>query len=328
MTEKKDPRGCDARASQATQFSSGSNRPQPPESQPHPSQAWLAKAFAAPAGADTARNAPRPPAAFLSPPEGRGRVGSMFVLKLDRTGKRALGRCVVCGAVKQMAAEAVGWVWCVHDIVAKGMSVTAARELVDETCARFNVPLYILHDFDVSGFSIAATLHTSNRRFKFSTVSGEDFKVVDLGLRLADIGHLGREPVNLDPRKAAAQRERLKINGATELEIGFLMGGSRVELNAMTSRQFIDFLEAKLAEHRVRKVVPSADTLADTYCLFARGARMKQVVEAAMAAMAKQEIAAPTNLERRVKAHLKAYPESSWDEAVALICARSDGEWR
>jgi hypothetical protein len=41
----------------------------------------------------------------------------------------------------------------------KGMSVTAARELVDRTCARFKIPLYILHDFDIAGFSIASTLH-------------------------------------------------------------------------------------------------------------------------------------------------------------------------
>ncbi len=95
----------------------------------------------------------------------------------------------------------------------------------------------------------------------------------------------------------------------------------------MTSRQFIDFLESKLIDHRVRKVIPDAKGLADAFRLFARGARMKQVVEAAMAAMAKQEIAAPTNLERRVKAHLRAYPKSSWDEAVVLICARSDGKF-
>ena len=40
----------------------------------------------------------------------------------------------------------------------KGMSVTAARMLIDKTCARYGVPLLILHDFDVSGFSIAKTL--------------------------------------------------------------------------------------------------------------------------------------------------------------------------
>ena len=54
-------------------------------------------------------------------------------------------------------------------------------------------PLYILHDFDVTAFSIAKTLHQSNRRFQFATTSGEDFRVVDFGLRLADVERLGLE---------------------------------------------------------------------------------------------------------------------------------------
>ena len=45
----------------------------------------------------------------------------------------------------------------------KGMSVTAARQLVDQTCARFMIPLYILRDFDIAGFSIASTLHNRTR---------------------------------------------------------------------------------------------------------------------------------------------------------------------
>ena len=57
----------------------------------------------------------------------------------------------------------------------KGMSVTAARELIDETCCRYGIPLFVLHDFDISGFSIAQTLHTSNRRYTFRTQSGDDF---------------------------------------------------------------------------------------------------------------------------------------------------------
>ena len=109
----------------------------------------------------------------------------------------------------------------------KGMSVTAARELSIETCARFNIPLYILHDFDISGFSIAATLHQSNRRYQFDTASGADFKVVDFGLRLEDVERLGltSEPVSLGKISKDAWRERLKINGATDREIEFLLTG-------------------------------------------------------------------------------------------------------
>ena len=41
-------------------------------------------------------------------------------------------------------------------------------------------------------------------------------------------------------------------------------------------------------------------------------------MEEAWPPMAKQEIAAPADLERRVSAYLKAHPASSWDEAVAV----------
>jgi len=41
----------------------------------------------------------------------------------------------------------------------KGLSVTAARHLVDEMCGGHGIPLLVLHDFDKAGFSIVRTLH-------------------------------------------------------------------------------------------------------------------------------------------------------------------------
>jgi len=204
----------------------------------------------------------------------------------------------------------------------KGMSVTAARELVDQTCARFKVPLFILHDFDISGFSIARTLHQTNRRFQFETVSGEDFVVHDLGLRLDDVQRLDLADERVELKRSA--REQLERNGATEDEIEFLLSGQRVELNAMTSRQFIDFLEAKLIEHGVGKVVPSTEALVDAYRLFARGARTRVVVEQAITAMAEEPIATPADLAERVRAWLAEHPEEAWDAAVKAIQAQDD----
>ena len=71
----------------------------------------------------------------------------------------------------------------------KGMSVTAARELVQELCATHDIPLLVLHDFDISGFTIFGTLRDSTRRFTYR----REFRVIDLGLRLADIKGLERE---------------------------------------------------------------------------------------------------------------------------------------
>ena len=162
-----------------------------------------------------------------------------------------------------------------------GLSVAAARKIVDRTCARFSVPLFILRDFDVAGFSIASTLHQSNRRYRFSTTSGKDFKVVDLGLRLTDVERLRlqSEPVSFGRVSKAAIRKRLARCGALEREIDFLLTGprpdigQRVELNAMTSPDLIEFLRAKFAQHGVDKVVPAAGKLADAYRLFVRGDR-------------------------------------------------------
>ena len=49
----------------------------------------------------------------------------------------------------------------------KGVSTTAARELIDQVCGRQKVPLLILRDFDKAGFTIAGTLQRATWRFSF-----------------------------------------------------------------------------------------------------------------------------------------------------------------
>jgi hypothetical protein len=126
-----------------------------------------------------------------------------------------------------------------HDLAmmsCKGMSVTAARELVDRTCAIYGITLLIMHDFDVSGFSIAKTLPSSNRRYKLET-EGE-FKVIDIGLRLADVEQIGlaSEPVDLGKNKGN-RRQNLIDNGATEAEIAFLLDTDNPEAGDRTGKR-------------------------------------------------------------------------------------------
>ena len=137
----------------------------------------------------------------------------------------------------------------------KGMSVTAARILVEELCGRRKLPLFVLHDFDLAGFSIKKTLTESGERFQFP----HKINFIDLGLRLTDVEELGLEAESVNIREdESAVANRLRINGATPEEIAFLLGGERVELNAMPSDQFIAFVERKLTANGVAKVVPSA----------------------------------------------------------------------
>ena len=75
-------------------------------------------------------------------------------------------------------------------ISTKGVSVTAARQLIDTICGDHELPLFVLHDFDVAGFLILGTLQRDTRRYQFSKA----LEVIDLGLRLGDIAGLEREP--------------------------------------------------------------------------------------------------------------------------------------
>src|SRR4051812_43537985 len=103
----------------------------------------------------------------------------------------------------------------------KGTSNTAARHLVQELCGTYGVPLYILHDFDNTGFTICGTLSGGDtRRFKFTKA----FKAVDLGLRLADAVARNLQSEKA-PRLGKAAEDTLRRYGATEAEIGFLASG-------------------------------------------------------------------------------------------------------
>jgi hypothetical protein len=49
----------------------------------------------------------------------------------------------------------------------KGLSVTAARRLIDKVCGENDIPCFVLHDFDKSGFSILGTLGRDTARYKY-----------------------------------------------------------------------------------------------------------------------------------------------------------------
>src|SRR5262245_58121631 len=148
-------------------------------------------------------------------------------------------------------------------ISTKGVSVTAARKLIDNICGDHDLPLFVLHDFDVAGFLILGTLQRDTRRYQFSSA----VEVIDLGLRLADIAGLEREPAAASRVNDGTLRGQLAENGATDAEIATLLS-ERVELNAMPSDELIAMIERKLEDYGFEKVVPDDDLLAETYRAF------------------------------------------------------------
>jgi hypothetical protein len=120
--------------------------------------------------------------------------------------------------------------------------------------------------------------------------------VIDLGLRLEDIGKLQSEDVFIEQDAAA----NLRKNGATEEEIAWLLKGKRVELNAFASDELIAFIERKLAEHGIRQ--------GDSRSAYARGclpsdapeAVVQAAVDDAVADLDDDEMPVPEGLAERI----------------------------
>ena len=198
----------------------------------------------------------------------------------------------------------------------KGLPVAAFCDLL-AALRRHDRPAYVLHDFDKSGFSILATLRHGVRG---SRGTG---RVVDLGLRLDDIEGLQTEHVSYSQRESPARN--LRMNGATEAEVAMLVQeggwrggwfGERVELNAMTADQFVEWLERKLEAAGVGKLVPPKETLAQAYRRATYLQRLQQHAVALRDEIAEQEVPVPADLDQRVAKALAEQSEQSWDEAV------------
>jgi hypothetical protein len=199
----------------------------------------------------------------------------------------------------------------------KGMSVTACRELADELCFRYSIPLFVLHDFDKSGFSIVGTLQRDTRRYRFKN----NIEVIDLGLRLSDIEKysLEREAVHYK-ESADSIRANLRQNGATKEEIMFLLT-HRVELNAFPSDTLVDWITSKLEEHGVQKVIPGEDVIAEAY----RREHQSHYLKAHFGELVERSrlhidgLNMPLDLQEQVTRRLETDPTLSWDEAVTHI---------
>lgn len=187
----------------------------------------------------------------------------------------------------------------------KGISAKAARALASSSGVR----CFTLHDFDKNGFVMKAGFTDAT----------------DIGLRLTDIDELELEPEEQQHSNPAATRRNLIKNGATDEEADFISNGQRVELNALTSPEMVEFVERKLDEHDVEKVIPDAGTLAHAW----RRAHLTVQINALIEEQLKDDDkgpAVPDDLEERLRAEIEKDPASSWDEALHLLIDDADDE--
>lgn len=198
----------------------------------------------------------------------------------------------------------------------KGMSVTAARLLVDDL-SKCGVTVLVLRDFDKAGFSIIHTLANDTRRYKFSVKP----RVIDLGLRLEDVRAHSLESEAVEYK--SDPRPNLKERGATDEEIALLVTGKdggrwigeRVEINAMPSDVMVEWLEQKLTDAGAKKIIPSADTLAEAWKQATRRAKVQVAIDAALEEAKQTDEPMPAELADRIGEAIEGKSES-WDLAL------------
>ena len=203
----------------------------------------------------------------------------------------------------------------------KGYSVKAARRLLRELRDVYGVKVLVARDFDKAGFGIADTL-------------GDGF--IDIGLRLSDVedprwGLAGMsESVTYD----ADPRSNLRLRGATEEEIAYLCRnqrpdgmweGRRVELNALVGSVFTEWLETRLQEAGVEKVVPDVETLKWAYRRAYERTQINRAINEAreQAARAAAEVEVPRDIVTLVTTALEQRPDLAWDDVVAGLVGRA-----
>jgi hypothetical protein len=126
--------------------------------------------------------------------------------------------------------------------------------------------LFVLHDADPHGYSIARTLAEETERMPNHSVD-----VIDIGLKLEDALAMGKRPETFTRKKALDAKLEL-----TDVEYEYFTGdqrkdgngkpywiAKRVELNDLSSPQLVEYVERKLKDSGVRpKVMPPDDALA------------------------------------------------------------------
>jgi DNA topoisomerase VI subunit B len=204
----------------------------------------------------------------------------------------------------------------------KGMGSTSLRTLLENLSQK--VMVGCLHDFDKSGFSIVGTLTQDTRRYTYTTVP----QIIDLGLRLTDVQRYKLQSESVEHKSDPT--ENLRRNGAMQEEIEFLRGehlgggkykGKRVELNAFTNDQFVEWLNEKLIDHNVQKVIPNDATLKQAFRRAIARDQYETVVSEALGDVEAyaEEFEIPTDLKERVAAKLKRDPATPWDDAIDAI---------
>jgi hypothetical protein len=212
-----------------------------------------------------------------------------------------------------------------HDcavLSSKGFSTRAARDLIDLLAAHDEpIAVFCVHDADAHGTMIYQTLQEATkargaRKIDIINFGLEPWEAIDMGLEVEDIGEK-------DKRRPVA--DYVPDDWANWLQ------EHRVELNAMTTPQFIEWLDSKMAEHGDGKLIPPPEVVeAELEAKIEedlREAISERILQEAdfegQVAQALAEIERPSDaaMVTAIRLRLKLAPEEEWREYIRVKAA-------
>lgn len=170
------------------------------------------------------------------------------------------------GLAEQLAPYELGKRYDMAVIFGKGYSPTACRNLLARSDIR-TMKIFVVHDADIDGYSIARTLGEATRR-----MPDHNIDVIDLGLTVPQAIEHELETEEFTRRKELPadldlDDDALEWFTGEPFEAGY--GKThydciRCELNAFSADELAEFIEAGLQAHgATTKLVPPADVLTE-----------------------------------------------------------------
>jgi hypothetical protein len=218
-----------------------------------------------------------------------------------------------------------------HDAMvmsSKGFTSRAARDLVDKLAEHDEpVTIFCVHDADAYGTMIYQTFQEETkargaRKIRIINLGLEPWEAIEAGFEVEDVERGDkRKPVAdyvLEREDGAYWDEWLQIH--------------RVELNAMTTPEFIAWLDRKMEKHGDGKLIPPADVIAEEFEQRLE-AQLRELIIAQILqdadlegqiARALDKIKRPTAaaLINGIKKKFEHAPECEWRDHLADVVAR------
>jgi hypothetical protein len=211
----------------------------------------------------------------------------------------------------------------------KGFTTRAARDLVDKLAEHDEaVTIFCVHDADAFGTMIYQTFQEATkargaRKIKIVNLGLEPWEAIEMELEVEEVEEKNR-------RKPVADYVRERGDGEHWEE---WLQTNRVELNAMTTPQFIEWLDGKLAGYD--KLIPPADVLEAGLsarvedkvrdAITERILREANVDGQVAAAVAAIESPDSTALATGVKELFKTTPDAQWRDHIESVATELAG---